>query len=224
MATAPFFRLLVEDNHTATLAARDPPWGRPLTEVPAAGQFEMTMWQHLAHVLVHSLARHPARTHDAAQATCCVVASPAERTAGTECSGSHARVASRLAALGARLCPDRPLVVVDGPDADGSKDALCNSLWSPPSCLNGRNDVLVRLSGNAPGLQSEVATRQERGRCRRLPPTPYLAHARSAAAAAAATARRSVRIAYAAAAWGHVDAERHGFVAWRKALRNACKV
>ena len=28
-------------------------------------------------------------------------------------------------------------------------------------------------------------------------------------------------IAYAAASWGHVDADAHGFVAWRKALRNA---
>ena len=40
---------------------------------------------------------------------------------------------------------------------------------------------------------------------------------------AALSAARPLRIAYAAASWGHVDAERHGFVAWRKALRNACK-
>ena len=30
-------------------------------------------------------------------------------------------------------------------------------------------------------------------------------------------------VAFAAASWGHVDADAHGFVAWRKALRNACK-
>lgn len=62
---------------------------------------------------------------------------------------------------------------------------------------------------------------------RRLSPVPYLSHARSAQAArdalATSTQRRPLRIAYAAASWGHIDAEAHGFVAWRKALRNACK-
>ena len=218
-----FYYLMTEDNYTAHLAAADPPWGRPLVGVPAAGNFEMTMWQNLAHVLIHSLARHSARSLDARSATACVVASPAERAAGSDCSGHHDRVASHLIALGASVCPGRPIVVVDGPDADGSKDALCNSLWSPASCAAGSSDVLVRASGNAPGLQSEVATRQSRGNCRRLPPTPYLAHARSGAAAAHAPSEgpRPLRIAYAAASWGHVDADAHGFVAWRKALRNA---
>ena len=36
-----FFYLLTEDNYTARLAAREPPWGRPLVDVPAAGRFEM---------------------------------------------------------------------------------------------------------------------------------------------------------------------------------------
>lgn len=61
----------------------------------------------------------------------------------------------------------------------------------------------------------------QRGLCRRLV-VPYVAHARSSRAAQVTTGR-TLRIAYAAASWGHVDAEAHGFVAWRKALRNACK-
>ena len=220
-----FFYLLTEDNYTARLAAKEPPWGRPLVDVPAAGRFEMTMWQHLAHVIVHSLARHRHRSLTPGDATCCVVASPEERLAGAECAGFHTRVAARLIALGERVCPGRPIVVVDGPDADGTRDALCSSLWSPRSCARGIDDVLVRLSGNAPGIQSEVASRLTRGRCRHLPPTPYLAHARSPLGAShdASAGPRPLRIAYAAASWGHIDAERHGFVAWRKALRNACK-
>ena len=229
MATAaprPFFYLLVEDNHTRALATTEPPWGRPLTGVAAAGRFEMTLWQHLKHVIVAKLGHHRMRTLSPAEATCCVVASPAERASGSECSGGGTAVYDRIVALGAAVCPGRPVVVVDGPDADGTKDALCNSLWSPRSCAQGGDDVLVRLSGNAPGLQSEVATRLRRGFCRYLPPTPYLAHARSAAAAAVgarAPSPRPLRIAYAAASWGHVDADKHGFLAWRKALRNACK-
>ena len=220
-----FFYLLTEDNYTSYLASTEPAWGRDLVGVPLAGRFEMTPWQHLAHVLVHSMARHPARSSDAASSTCCVVASPAERNFHDPCGGDKLDVVAKLTALGERICPGRPIVVVDGPDSDGTKDALCNSIWSPAACAKGQNDVLVRQSGNAPGLQSEVATRLQRGLCRYLPPTPYLAHARSAGASVAAAngARRKVRIAYAAASWGHMDAERHGFVAWRKALRNACK-
>ena len=228
---SPFFYVLVEDNHTAMLSALEPAWGRPLTGVSPAGRFEMTLWQHLKHVVTYRLGKHAMRTRDANAATCCVVASPAERTAGSECSGTGLAVYERLVSLGAQICPNKPIVVVDGPDADGTKDALCNSLWTPASCAKGRDDVLVRLSGNAPGLQSEVATRLRRGFCRYLAPTPYLAHARSAAAAASSTdtssssaARfRPLRIAYAAASWGHIDADKHGFLAWRKALRNACK-
>ena len=106
--------------------------------MPAGGSFEMTPWQALAHVLVHSLARHGARTRDPSSATCCVIASPAERTLGSACSGQGGGVAARLIALGERVCPGKPIVVIDGPDADGTKDALCNSLWSPASCARGR--------------------------------------------------------------------------------------
>ena len=222
-ASAPFYYLLVEDPHTAELASSPPRWGRPLEQVSAAGGFQMTGWQQLAHVLVHRLATHPARLANASAASCCVVASPSGSP--TECAARGSRVAARLRALGRRICPGRPIVVIDGPDADGTKDAVCTALWSPPrtsGCARGLDDPLVRVTGNAPGLQSEVAGPGTRGLCRRLAPTPYLAHARSPLAAAAG-ARRPLRVAYAAASWGHIDAEKHGFVAWRKALRNACK-
>ena len=228
MATAaprPFFYLLVEDNHTRALATTEPPWGRPLTGVAAAGRFEMTLWQHLKHVVIAKLGHHRMRTLSPAEATCCVVASPAERApaASAAAAGPPSTTAS---SLWARPCARAGPSSSSTGRTQGTKDALCNSLWSPRSCAQGGDDVLVRLSGNAPGLQSEVATRLRRGFCRYLPPTPYLAHARSAAAAAVgarAPSPRPLRIAYAAASWGHVDADKHGFLAWRKALRNACK-
>jgi hypothetical protein len=58
---------------------------------------------------------------------------------------------------------------------------------------------------------------------------PYLSHARTPLLAAQQRhqmgpgRKRALRIAYAAASWGHVDSDAHGFVAWRKALRNACR-
>jgi len=141
---------------------------------------------------------------------------------GSGCS-HQSRVRARLLALGDDVCPGRPVAVIDGPDADGSKTALCAGLWSPRSCAEGGADRLVRITGNAPGLQSEVATGGTRGLCRRLT-VPYLAHARTPhAALLGGPALRPRRVAFAAASWGHVDADAHGFVAWRKALRNACK-
>ena len=141
-----FFYLLTEDNYTAQLAAQEPPWGRPLVGVPTEGQFFMTPWQPLAHVVVHSLANHVSRTTNPLSATCCVVASPAERTAGTPCSGHTLEVYDRLVALGAARCPSLPIVVVDGPDGDGTKDALCNSLWTPRSCARGGSDIFSKAS------------------------------------------------------------------------------
>jgi len=233
--STPFFYLLVEDNRTAVLAGSEPPWGRQLQGLPADGGFQMTDWHDIAHVLVRRLAGHPSRTLRPTKATVCVVASPLagdrdHAKAAMKGSGcSHpSRVRERLLALGEDVCPGRPVAVIDGPDADGSKTALCAGLWSPRSCAQGGTDRLVRITGNAPGLQSEVASGSSRGFCRRLT-VPYLAHARAPHAAAAPTTpvspgtRRLRRVAFAAASWGHVDADAHGFVAWRKALRNACK-
>ena len=76
---------------------------------------------------------------------------------GSGCS-HPSRVRARLLALGDDVCPGRPVAVIDGPDADGSKTALCAGLWSPRSCAEGGADRLVRITGNAPGLQSELAT------------------------------------------------------------------
>lgn len=228
----PFFYLLTEDNRTNQLATTSPSWGRPLTGVPAEGSFQMTSWTTYQHVVVRRLASHPMRTLDAHSATCCVLASPVGSPAepSLECTprrGGNIAIADRLAALGARLCPGRPTIVIDGPDSDGTKDAVCHQLWSARSCARGVRDPLVRVTGDAPGIQSEVASRMQRGLCRRLPPTPYISHARSPLAAQAVRISggrpRPLRVAYAAASWGHIDAEAHGFVAWRKALRNACK-
>ena len=224
MAAAFFY--LVGDNRTATLALTPPTWGRPLTGLPASGGFQMSDWHDLPHVVLYRLARHQARVREPSRATCCVVASPMGSRHPTADERSECRpgIAERLASLGEHHCPGRPLVIIGGPDADGSGTALCNGLWGPHrSCARGLADPIVRVTGNVPGLQSEVAGRGARGLCRRLV-TPYLSHARTPLAAAnTGSVRRSLRIAYAAASWGHVDADAHGFVAWRKALRNACK-
>ena len=46
------FYFMLSDNYTSTLIERPPPWGRPLTGLPAAAGFHMTDWHDLAHVLV----------------------------------------------------------------------------------------------------------------------------------------------------------------------------
>ena len=204
------FFFLIEDNTTAGLARVAPPWGRILQGVPAEGHFQLTDWHDWKHVVVHRVASHPARTWDSRNASSCVVATPTERG----CRATQ-RVAAQLRSLGAQHCPGRPLIVIDGPDADGSKMAVCESLWSPRACLKGISDSLVRVTGNVPGLQSEVNLKGRRGLCRRLPALPYLAHARTPLAAAPHERPRKVRIAYASASWGHLDAEGHGFIAWR---------
>ena len=104
----PFFYLITEHNRTAELAATEPPWGRPLRGVPAAGRFQMSDWHDVAHAVVHRLAGHVARTTDASAATCCVVASPkaggrdyaraVDRSSGCGDDG----VKARLLALGQR--------------------------------------------------------------------------------------------------------------------------
>ena len=49
MSAAGFFYLLVEDNRTSSLAGSEPPWGRPLSGLPADGDFHMTDWHDIAH-------------------------------------------------------------------------------------------------------------------------------------------------------------------------------
>ena len=227
----PFFYLLSEeDNRTGWLAREQPRWGRPLQGMPLEGSFHMSDWHDLAHVVLYRLAHHRARTADRESATCCIIASPmgSRHPSAEERRLCRAGAAARLTEVGSRHCPGKPLVVIGGPDSDGSGTALCAGLWQRGRCAKGLADSIVRVTGNAPGLQSEIAGHGSRGLCRRLV-VPYLSHARSAAATAqrssqmGSAGRRSLRIAYAAASWGHVDADAHGFVAWRKALRNACK-
>ena len=49
MSAVGFFYLLVEDNRTSSLAGSEPPWGRPLSGLPADGDFHMTDWHDIAH-------------------------------------------------------------------------------------------------------------------------------------------------------------------------------
>ena len=217
MSRAPFYYLLTEDNTTAQLSAAPAPWGRDLVGVPSSGGFQMTDWHALAHVILPRLAAHPARTMDASRASCCVVASPTYTTlrrAGEivqsrECRVNAAHTPGRLAALGAEKCAGKPIVVIDGADGDGANTALCTAVWNRCS---GLSDPLVRVTGNAPGLRSDVAMRGAnahrcvvtthrshcgisagaRARCRQLSPLPYLTHARSHLAAAPASGRRPV--------------------------------
>lgn len=163
------FFYLIPDNHTADLAARSPPWGELIADVPDVGQFQMTDWHDLGHVILHRLASHPARTRDASSASCCVVASPAAgRGTGAsplECRRGSAE-AQRLRGIGASACPGKPIVVIDGPDADGLNTALCESLWSGDACAAGLADTLVRVTGSAPSITAELMLNLGRSRCR----------------------------------------------------------
>ena len=212
-APAPFFYLLVEDNHTEHCASTPPPWGRPLPTLPAAGAFQMTHWKDIVPVLVHRLARHSGRARSLTDATCCVAASPpfGSRAARSDCGRADWE----------RRCAGKPIVVIDGPDADGARDSLCGPLWR--NCRrDGARDAIVRVTGSHPGLMSDVGGDGTRSLCRRLD-TPYLGHARLPLAAVPQPTARPTRIAYAGAVWGHVDSEAMGFNAWRRAIRNECK-
>ncbi len=216
---APFFFVL-PDNHTLALAHTEPAWG---TRLPIShGIFEQTEWQQLRHVLVHSLWRHHARSPSLTGASVCVVASSPPRR------GRNGRPEDACPgrASWTQNCPGRPVVVLDCPDADilqCPKEAhCCDPLWG--RCPWSGEDPLVRVTGNRPfsvDLRKPQIKRRRRI-CRHLT-VPYLAHARAIwAAAAVDEAARPVQIAYAAAVFGHNDAENFGFNAFRRALRNAC--
>ena len=204
-----FFYVLEEDNATRLLATAPPPWGQTIPSLPAGGAFQMTHWRHLVPVLIHRLARHSGRTWQLSAASCCVVASPpfGSIAAGRDCNRADWE----------RLCPGKPIVAMDGPDADGKRDSLCAPLWR--RCReSGPRDAIVRVSGSPPGLVDIDGTRSL---CRRLD-VPYLGHARLPLAAAR-RAERTTRIAYAGAVWGHLDSEAMGFNAWRRAIRDECR-
>ena len=146
------------------------------------------------------------------------------RAAGSECSGGGTAVYDRIVALGAAVCPGRPVVVVDGPDLEAAPRRPVQQPVVAEELRAGRRRRAGAAGGNAPGLQSEVATRLRRF-CRYLPPTPYLARARSAAAAtvgARAPSPRPLRIRVRNRV---VGARGRGQQLPRvaQALRNACK-
>ena len=224
---SPFFFVL-PDNHTARLAATEPAWGAALLSLSAFGIFERTEWQSLRHVLVHSLWRHPSRTSSLQSASVCVVASSPPHVG----RDGRPKDACPGRASWTAQCPGRPVVVLDCPDADFVRcpavAQCCDPLWG--HCPWDGEDPLVRVTGNVPfSIDLRVKKFKRRRRICRSLQVPYLAHARSVAVAPRAdaasaihTTPRPVRIAYAAAVWGHNDAELLGFNAWRRALRDAC--
>ncbi len=174
---------LVQTNATTRLASSRPAWGigwdtrqaKRLYKLPAWRQpvpplpidsFQQTHWSELQHVLVHALARHPARTLDRSAAAVCVVAAP--DNGGCEDWN--------------RLCPGQPLAVIDTPDVDDIMHSrLCPTLWRH---CDDKTPSVLRVVG-APG----VFARPRMARCRTLS-VPWLSHARTAAAASQRRQRR----------------------------------
>jgi hypothetical protein len=56
-------------------------------------------------------------------------------------------------------------VVIDGPDADGLNTALCEALWSGEACAAKLADPLVRVTGSAPSITSELMLKLGRSQC-----------------------------------------------------------
>ena len=151
----------------------------------------------LKHVVVHGLARHPSRTRHLGSADVCIVAAPPNG----QCEQWHS------------MCPGVPLVVADVADVDDFHVRLCRTLWNH-GCQ--ASDSVYRLV-SSPG----VVTRPRMARCQTLT-VPWLSHTRSPASSLLPR-ERSVRIAFAGGVAGHMQADRVGFSAWRRLLRNACR-
>jgi hypothetical protein len=118
----------------------------------------MTDWHDLGHVFLHRMASHPSRTLNPVVASCCVLASPiAGHGTGPVTSTCRRGLAEahRLRSLGVSACLGRPIVVVDGPDADGLNTALCEALWSGEAGAAGLADPLVRVRGCAGLLKKQ---------------------------------------------------------------------
>lgn len=206
---------LVPTNDTLRLARTTPNWGirwdtkkawKSIFHIPRHQQpkpplpllfFQQTHWNILQHVLVHELARHPARTDDRRNASFCVVAAPARGA----CEPWK------------RLCPGKLLAVIDTPDVDDIfHSQLCPSLWR---MCRVSTPLVVRVIG-APG----ILARPHMSVCRTLS-VPWLSHARTGVVALQAR-RRPVRIALAIGTNGHGGARKLGFQLLRRQLRDAC--
>lgn len=147
---------LVPTPETMLLANVTPdfgtPWTWPLSMKSAAGAggggaryspLSAADWRPLQHVIVHALARHPARCPSESDASICVVATPPQQ--GLYYQGHPLRkVFSFSGGCGsvgdgwAKLCPRKPLVVIDVVDADFRSFVLCETLWDArvPDCLS----------------------------------------------------------------------------------------
>ena len=200
------------DSRKAKRLYKLPAWRQPVPSLPIQS-FQQTHWSGLQSVLVHALARHPARTRNRTAAAVCVVAAPSDGS----CEDWNG------------LCPGQPLAVIDTADVDDIMHGrLCPTLWR---LCSDRTPSVLRVVG-APG----VFARPRMARCRTLS-VPWLSHSRTAATAVAQRRRRrcsdtsdgcfeTVRIALAAGVNGHGahthNARKLGFQRWRWELREAC--
>ena len=197
------------DSRKAKRLYKLPAWRQPVPSLPIQS-FQQTHWSGLQSVLVHALARHPARTRNRTAAAVCVVAAPSDGS----CEDWNG------------LCPGQPLAVIDTADVDDIMHGrLCPTLWR---LCSDRTPSVLRVVG-APG----VFARPRMARCRTLS-VPWLSHSRTAATAVAQRRRRrcsdtsdgcfeTVRIALAAGVNGHGahthNARKLGFQRWRWELR-----
>ena len=215
---------LVPTNHTRALSEALPAWGLPWLDRRVKGLsrkqprdpsqatlvttshglplhlFQHTHWTALQHVIVHALGRHRQRTHNARLASVCVVAAPP----GGACEAWE------------ELCPGRPLAVIDHVDLDDKNWKWCPTLWGAQSCRNS-STLLLRVVGAPAVFNRRLGLRG----CQRTISMPWLSHVRSPDPAYVPR-ERGVRVAFAAGVAGHSDAQRRGYEAWRRELRNAC--
>ncbi|KAL1521090.1 hypothetical protein AB1Y20_022644 [Prymnesium parvum] len=237
---------LLPTNATLSLASEEPPWGDTWEGRSRGGKgslelqpplnlshFQQTNWRALPHVLIHSLARHRARTKTASKACFCVVSALGPPVSDPK----KARPACGM--HWTRACPHSlPVVVIDNADVDYPGHPLCPALWpevgpnalcggvglhQPTSvverrkhCCEKRLKRVLRVTGGPPGLNRPVHVSCDTHTLT----VPWLGHAR--VAPALVTRRRGVRIAVAMGVVGHFQANRLGFTPWRMAIRNAC--
>lgn len=146
-------------------------------------EFTDSDWRPLQHVLIHALARHPARSGQS-EAQFCIVAAPpqpglypkghAERRAGGTSAGNNGGCGS----VGNRwsdwiaLCPALPIIVIDTVDADYRAFKLCTAFWKRGRCLREQTTALLRVVGSPP-LTKHPGEKPDSQRSR-LAPCPAL--------------------------------------------------
>ena len=198
-------------------------------------EFTDSDWRPLQHVLIHALARHPARSGQS-EAQFCIVAAPpqpglypkghAERRAGGTSAGNNGGCGS----VGNRwsdwiaLCPALPIIVIDTVDADYRAFKLCTAFWKRGRCLREQTTALLRVVGSPP-LTKHPGEKPDSQRSRLAPcpalSVPWLSHAR-ASIPLPLSSSRSVRIAAAFSTVQHGTAILLGFGDWRLDLHDAC--